>query len=983
MSSQTTSEKTLKYRNNYQKDLVEVYARIRKVSDSSDQSCIKVVDDTKLQLFSHPNSKITECQFSQVFSKNVDQKELFATVARPLIDDLICGKNGLLFTYGVTNSGKTYTMTGTVKEPGFLPRSLDMIFNSIFGLQAQKYRFFPDKTNGFNIQSEADSLLQKQEMDILPNLRSSKAYAKSHTCKDVNYEVEHCYSENIDPDCRYAVFVSYVEIYNERIFDLLDEELSESCNKGRPLRSKRLGEDSKKNVYVHGVTQVEVETTEEAFVAFQQGQERRRIAHTKLNAMSSRSHSIFNIRLVQVPMDPLGEDLLVSKSVVCISQLQLVDLAGTERVSRTGSKNDRLREAGNINNSLMNLRRCLIQLRENQKNRGHGMIKYRNSKLTHLFKSYFEGHGKVKMVLCLNPNAQEYEENLHVVQFAEMAREVEVARSKAIDHDRMLRKVCDKKQEEMLQSVTPLSSQSSDVASTGSASSVNAAVYSEAQWEGLDFDFGMFPSFEVDDCMDTDTLPALIEYLENRIAATNHFQDKVSSMCSLFRKNVAHGTMSNRDLRSRIREVENELSSNVKEVAKLEKQVKKLESKNQVLSKTAQVYDKDKKQLQDQLSDLEMQLKNSQMEKRKVEFKLDEAVSSTKIQAEKVFDRRVRNVQTELEDQLRAKEERLQQVRNILSKGGIRISPRPQSYASTVLQTESNTSVVSSPRSGRRRSHSAEPLFPEEKGGQCSIPKEVNVPEKKKSKCSASKGTPSSSKTSVPSRKDFGVNVEIKVPRCPSETTAPKQLYTSSELAPTPQAARSENCTDYGQGDSLSSVKEHQNQKTLGCRFVNRNEERLFRYRAAAPVASKHHRTCSGSNSNWLSHMPNTTLQPETMFKPCIKSRCVVNVPSTKDVASVSKYVLTHQLEDTDGELETQLVKGEVIHTRSGGQQVQFIDVETLKQSDPQKQSSSDSSKRSRNQAMNESCEEESSWTDVETRCAYGVGSANLPPTQM
>jgi len=959
---QPSNKLSSKHKSKNEKDLIEVYARIRKVSENYNQSCINVLDDTKLQLYSQtPGScKQIECKFSQVFNRNVNQRDLFARVARPLIDELICGKNGLLFTYGITNSGKTHTMHGKPEEPGILPRSLDMIFNSIAGLQAPKYRIVPDGVNGFNIQSEADSLLQKQEMEILPLLRSTKVYTKSRSYKDVHYEVEHCYSENIDPDCRYAVFISYIEIYNENIFDLLCEELTDNCSKVR--RSKHLREDDKKNMYVLGATQIEVATTEEAFLVFQKGQERRRIAHTQLNAVSSRSHSIFNIRLVQVPMDPLGEDLLQSKSVICISQLSLVDLAGSERVSRTGSQNVRLKEAGNINNSLMSLRRCLIQLRENQKNRGHEMIKYRNSKLTHLFKSYFEGHGKVKMVLCLNPNVQEYEENLHVVQFSEIACEVEVARSKVVDHESVRRKVLQERREEKLRSVTPLSTQSSEVASTYSGSASEAIFKSKDLWEGTDFDFGIFPSMEIDDCTDTDMLPELIEYLENRVIIKNHAQDNVLTMCSLFRKNVANGTMSNRDLRSQMTEVENELSSNVKEVAKLERQVKKLQSKNQVLSKTAHVYDKDKKQLQDQLSDLEMQLKNSQMEKRRVEFKLDEAVSSTKIQAEKVFDRRVRNVQTEMEEQLRAKEERLQQLRTILSRGATQFSPRPQSYASTILQTESSASLVSSQKSGhRRRSQSVEPLFPE----------------KKKSKSSASKVTASSSHVSAPSRRDFGINVEMEagegqeqtIPKSGSEVTAPKQIYGSSELEPTSMVVRSESLCDKGQGDSPSTLNEQENPRTLGCRYVNRNDEHLFRHRPAAPVAPKHHRSCSD--------------KPETIFKPCIKSNRVVSVPSPKDVASASKYVLTHQCEDTDGELETQLVKGEVIHTRSGGQQVQFIDVETLKQSDPQKQSSSESSKRSRNEMLDESHEEESSWTDVETRCAFGVGSANMAPPQL
>ena len=954
------SKSSSRSKRNRSKDNVKVYARIRKVGKSANQSCVHVMNNTTLQLRDPISNKVTDCIFTRVFNRDVGQKDLFIEVARPLVDDLICGKNGLLFTYGVTNSGKTYTMTGTVKEPGLLPRSLDMIFNSIAGLQTLKYRFIPDDMNGFDIQSEAEALLNKQEKDILPNLKAKK----SCTNKGVCYDMEHCFSENVDTDCRYAVFVSYIEIYNECIFDLLGEELIHSL---RPLRSKRLREDKKKNMFVHGVTQIEIKTTEEAFAAFQQGQERRRRAHTQLNAESSRSHSIFNIRLVQVPMDPLGEDLLQCKSVICVSQLSLVDLAGTERNTRTGSRNERLREAGSINNSLMNLRRCLVQVRENQKYKSHELVKYRDSKLTYLFKSYFEGHGKVKMILCINPNPEEYEENLHVVQFAEVAQDVEVARSKNVDHETIRRKIINAKIEK-LKTLSPTSTatHSSDVASTCS----EAFDYSKTDWEGIDFDSGDFPSLELGDCMDTEIMPNLIGYLEKRIAVTSQVKDTVSSMCSLFRKNVANGTLSSRELQSRMAEVESELTVRTEEVAKLDRQVKKLESKNQVLSKTAQIYEKDKKLLQDQLSDFEVQLKNSQREKRQIELKLEEAVTHTKTKVEKLYDRRVRNVQNELAEKIRVKDERFKQLRDILESGRVTKSmTRQKSYTSSIFQSESVTSESSRSnlRAGQRRRSKSE---------------EKHIPAKKKSKTSVAKS--SSRSTAFPMHRECGVNVDFG--RDNSSQTCPKLIQSTvgtqfegyAPLAPHPNLELIENNE---RGDSPATLKEQENPKTLGCRYVNRNDEHNFRHRPAAPLAPKHRRSCSANDSNWLAHFPSTTIQPETILQPCIKPGRVVTVPSPKDVAHASKYLLTHQCEDTDGELETQLVKGDVFHTRTGGQQVQFIDVETLKQSDPQK-SSGESSHPFRNHSDDESSEEQGSWTDVETRCAVGVGSGGMPLTK-
>jgi kinesin family member 23 len=117
----------------------------------------------------------------------------------------------------------------------------------------------------------------------------------------------------------------------------------------------------------------------------------------------------------QAPYDRDGEEVLQSKEAITISQLSLVDLAGSERTNRSKTQGQRLREAGNINNSLLTLRMCFEILRENQMNCGNGapkMVPFRDSRLTHLFKNFFDGDGKVRMVVCVNPNPNDYEETL-------------------------------------------------------------------------------------------------------------------------------------------------------------------------------------------------------------------------------------------------------------------------------------------------------------------------------------------------------------------------------------------------------------------------------------------------------------------------------------------------------------------------------------------------------------------------------------------
>ena len=111
--------------------------------------------------------------------------------------------------------------------------------------------------------------------------------------------------------------------------------------------SKTLREDSHGNMFVYGAKEIEVRNPKEALEAFYRGQKRRRVAETQLNHESSRSHSVFNIRLVRcVPADE--DEVDMTKSCV-VSQLALVDLAGSERTSRTGNTGDRLREAGACN----------------------------------------------------------------------------------------------------------------------------------------------------------------------------------------------------------------------------------------------------------------------------------------------------------------------------------------------------------------------------------------------------------------------------------------------------------------------------------------------------------------------------------------------------------------------------------------------------------------------------------------------------------
>lgn len=364
------------------------------------------------------NLKETKFTFSHVFDTLSRQDDVYKTVAQPLVESLIKGENGLLFTYGVTGSGKTFTMTGNLKSKGIMPRCLDSLFKTISKYKSPKFTFKADKMNGFEILSEKDIQLENDKFEKPFYKTNPKPFHHNVLNEEGNDVVN---LQGIDENNIYSVFITYVEVYNNCVYDLLEDNISP--NRGT-LQSRVIREDAQHNMYVHGVTELEVNSVEEAIQIFNRGQKRRTNAYTMLNAESSRSHSVFTIRLVQAPAVSVTNK--TQNNNIIISQLSLVDLAGSERLSRTNNTGQRLKEAGNINNSLMTLRTCLELLRESQMYGCSKKIPYRDSKLTNLFKKYFDGHGFVRMIVCVNPSVDDYDENLQVMKFAEMAQDVQI-----------------------------------------------------------------------------------------------------------------------------------------------------------------------------------------------------------------------------------------------------------------------------------------------------------------------------------------------------------------------------------------------------------------------------------------------------------------------------------------------------------------------------------------------------------------------------
>ncbi|XP_060779878.1 kinesin-like protein KIF23 isoform X2 [Neoarius graeffei] len=942
------------------KDPVGVYCRVRPLGAEDEECCIEVISSTTIQLHApdglkaNRNGEFKETQYSfkKVFGIKTTQRELFEDVAKPLVEDLIHGKNGLLFTYGVTGSGKTYTMTGSPGQGGLLPRSLDMIFNSIGPYQAKRFVFKPDDKNGMEVQNQVDALLERQKQESQPSIPktpSSKQRFDPEFADMINPE-ESSKAEGVDEDSSYSVFVSYIEIYNNYIYDLLEEAPFDPIRPkwngaGTPLRhntefippqSKILREDQNHNMYVAGCTELEVKSTEEAFEVFWRGQKKRRIANTQLNRESSRSHSVFIIKLAQAPLDADGDNVLQDKNQVNVSQLCLVDLAGSERTSRTRAEGSRLREAGNINQSLMTLRTCIEVLRENQMCGTNKMVPYRDSKVTHLFKNYFDGEGKVRMVVCVNPKADDYEETMLVMRFAEMTQEVEVARP--VD-----RPICGFAAGRRQRNQAFKEELSRRLEERGGPVDGEPSTALNLLLQNLP----PLPPCEISDPADDHTLPRLIEALEKRhkirLMITGEYNKAANMLKSMLqdldgnllsRENFIH------EQRGKLGEKDKMIQNQKNEIDRLEKKSKMLEYKIDILQKTTNIYEEDKRALQQELESREQRLQRELSEKKRMEARVQGLVSDEKLRWQKECERRVNAKELEMQNKLWVKDEKLKQLKAIVteSKAESKTDTRPDKPQRPSREKD---------RGPAKRSASPSPV----PASEYILPKVVRPAHL----------SPSTSSVSVSS--------------CISEWEQ-RTPQANRQGSPSPPCCRSR---AQGLSGSLSRRRgrcwDRECEVPVQPAAVDLDQSD---YRTGPAVRPLHRRSHSAGGERWVDHKPTTNVELDTVMQPSVPNSIKVTTPSEKALSKCDKYMLTHQEVASDGEIQTKLIKGEVFKTIGGGQAVQFTDIETLKQEN--------AVVSSRKRRSAENCQDErkdGDWTDVETRCAVAMemkAGSNLGP---
>ncbi|NXJ55969.1 KI20A protein, partial [Spizaetus tyrannus] len=369
--------------------------------------------------------------FSQVFGPETTQHEFFEGSMKEIVRAYVNGVNGLVFTYGVTNAGKTFTIQGTSKDFGILPRSLDVVFNHIRGRHYLKMNFKPYLSN--SVKKLEDAQVKQEEAiktAILASLKEKVLYTvlKIYQMSCLVIELFLCfglaeknfvsldvYRTNIHQRTQASVWISFCEIYNEYVYDLLNVL---STSKPQKRRVLRICEDQGGNSYIKDLKWINIQTTEEACKILKVGNKNRSFACTRMNEQSSRSHSIFSIRLLKLTDEH-------QPRVLGVSELSFCDLAGSERCNKTHAFGDRLKEAGNINNSLHILGKCIAALKQNQNPKMKpSYIPFRESKLTRLFQPFFCGKGKVCMIVNINQHASTYDETLHVMKFSAIAKQV-------------------------------------------------------------------------------------------------------------------------------------------------------------------------------------------------------------------------------------------------------------------------------------------------------------------------------------------------------------------------------------------------------------------------------------------------------------------------------------------------------------------------------------------------------------------------------
>ncbi|OMJ89407.1 hypothetical protein SteCoe_8404 [Stentor coeruleus] len=310
--------------------------------ESGAGSCISYTDTTIKIKLQERSEEVHDFTFDRICGSKVPQQEVFEYAARPVVEGVLDGYNGTIFAYGQTGSGKTFTMEGpdinNQELKGIIPRMMDALFQGLVDA-----------------------------------------------------------SESIE----FTLRVSFLEIYLERIHDLLDTTKT----------NLQVKEDKIRGIYVQNATEIYVSSPLEMMKVMAAGSGNRSIAATRMNERSSRSHSIFCVNVEQ--KDHKGN----KKS----GRLYFVDLAGSECVGKTNVSGQQLKEAQMINKSLSALGNVINALTE----KGVSYVPYRDSKLTRILQESIGGNSQTSLIIACSMSSYNDKETLSTLRFGQRAKKIQ------------------------------------------------------------------------------------------------------------------------------------------------------------------------------------------------------------------------------------------------------------------------------------------------------------------------------------------------------------------------------------------------------------------------------------------------------------------------------------------------------------------------------------------------------------------------------
>ena len=322
----------------------------KKEKEQNDTKTVHILDSNLIIIIdpyatANKRTKEKRYAFDHVFQENSGQEEIFMKTTMDLLEGVLSGFNATVFAYGPTGAGKTFTMMGENEEMGIMLRSFLELFNRI---------------------------------------------------------------ETFSGERNYKVRVSYLEIYNEIVRDLL--------NPSTAFLDVR--EDPHKGVMVSDLSELEAKRPEEVINLLRLGNRRRTCEPTEANLTSSRSHAVLQI-VVECKDRAAGIE-----AEVVSGKLSLIDLAGSERAANTKNRGIRLIEGANINRSLLALGNCINALYEANSKGIKAFIPYRDSKLTRLLKDSLGGKCRTVMIACISPFHLYYEDTHNTLEYANRAKNI-------------------------------------------------------------------------------------------------------------------------------------------------------------------------------------------------------------------------------------------------------------------------------------------------------------------------------------------------------------------------------------------------------------------------------------------------------------------------------------------------------------------------------------------------------------------------------